>query len=40
MLERAMDLLAAELGMDPAELRRRNLIQPDEFPYRTPTKAR
>jgi carbon-monoxide dehydrogenase large subunit len=40
MLERAMDLLAAELGMDPAELRRRNLIQPTEFPYRTPTKAR
>jgi carbon-monoxide dehydrogenase large subunit len=40
MLERAMDLLAAELAMDPAELRRRNLIQPDEFPYRTPTKAR
>jgi carbon-monoxide dehydrogenase large subunit len=40
MLERVMDLLAAELGMDPAELRRRNLIQPAEFPYRTPTKAR
>jgi carbon-monoxide dehydrogenase large subunit len=40
MLERAMDLLAAELGTDPAELRRRNLIQPNEFPYRTPTKAR
>jgi aerobic carbon-monoxide dehydrogenase large subunit len=40
MLERAVDLLAGELGMDPAELRRRNLIQPDEFPYRTPTRAR
>jgi carbon-monoxide dehydrogenase large subunit len=40
MLERAVDLLAGELGMDPAELRRRNLIQPEEFPYRTPTKAR
>jgi carbon-monoxide dehydrogenase large subunit len=40
MLERAVDLLAGELGMDAAELRRRNLIQPDAFPYLTPTKAR
>ncbi|MHB1929998.1 MAG: xanthine dehydrogenase family protein molybdopterin-binding subunit, partial [Acidimicrobiales bacterium] len=32
-IERAMDLLAAELGMDPAELRRRNLVPPDAFPY-------
>jgi carbon-monoxide dehydrogenase large subunit len=40
MLERAVDMLAAELGMDPAELRRRNLIPPDAFPYDTPTKAR
>jgi carbon-monoxide dehydrogenase large subunit len=35
MLERAMDLLAVELAMDPAELRRRNLIQPDQFPHQT-----
>lgn len=35
LIERAMDLLAAELGMDAAELRRRNLIPPDAFPYRT-----
>jgi carbon-monoxide dehydrogenase large subunit len=35
MLERAMDLLALELKMDPVELRRRNLIPPDAFPYRT-----
>jgi carbon-monoxide dehydrogenase large subunit len=35
MVERAMDMLAAELGMDPAELRRRNLIPPDRFPVRT-----
>ena len=35
LIERAMDLLAAELGMEPAELRRRNLIPPDAFPYRT-----
>jgi carbon-monoxide dehydrogenase large subunit len=37
LLERAMDILAAELGIDPVELRRRNLIAPDAFPYRTPT---
>ena len=36
MIERAVDMLARELEMDPAELRRRNYIQPDAFPYRTP----
>ena len=35
LLERALDLLAAELGQDPAELRRRNLIPPDAFPLTT-----
>src|SRR6266508_2706272 len=40
MLERAVDLLAGELGMDPAELRRRNLLHADELPYVTPTQAR
>jgi hypothetical protein len=35
MVERAMDMLALELGMDPADLRRRNLIAPDRFPYTT-----
>jgi carbon-monoxide dehydrogenase large subunit len=34
-VERIMDMAAAELGLDPAELRRRNLIQPGEFPYTT-----
>jgi carbon-monoxide dehydrogenase large subunit len=34
-LERAMDMLARELNMDPAEIRRRNFIQPDQFPYAT-----
>ncbi len=34
-LERAMDMLAHELKMDPAELRRKNLIKPDKFPYAT-----
>ncbi|MGD0081844.1 MAG: xanthine dehydrogenase family protein molybdopterin-binding subunit [Acidimicrobiales bacterium] len=36
-LERAMDCYAAEIGMSPAELRRRNLIAADAFPYTTPT---
>jgi carbon-monoxide dehydrogenase large subunit len=37
LIERAMDVLAAELGMDPIEIRRRNFIRPDRFPYRTAT---
>ena len=37
LVERAMDLVAAELGMDPVELRRKNLIPPDVFPYTTST---
>jgi CO/xanthine dehydrogenase Mo-binding subunit len=37
MLERLVDLAARDLGMDRVEIRRRNLIGPDEFPYRTPT---
>ena len=37
LVERAMDMLAAELGMDPVALRRKNLIGPDEFPYTTVT---
>lgn len=36
LLERVVELAARELGMDPAELRRRNFIQPGEFPYQTP----
>jgi CO/xanthine dehydrogenase Mo-binding subunit len=36
-LERLADAAADELGMDRAEIRRRNFIQPDQFPYRTPT---
>lgn len=36
-LERCMDLLAEKLGLDPVEIRRRNFIQPHQFPYRTPT---
>jgi aerobic carbon-monoxide dehydrogenase large subunit len=32
-IERAVDHLARELGMDPAELRRRNFIRPGQFPW-------
>ena len=34
-VERAMDMLARELKMDPAELRRRNFIKSNQFPYQT-----
>jgi carbon-monoxide dehydrogenase large subunit len=36
LLERIVDLAADELGMDPAELRRRNFIPANAFPYQTP----
>ena len=36
-MERAVDLVAQELGLDPADVRRRNFIAPDAFPYETPT---
>ena len=35
MVERAMDILAAELGIDPVDFRRRNLIASDRFPHTT-----
>ena len=35
MLERIMDIAAVELGIDPAEMRRRNFLSPDQFPYTT-----
>ena len=31
--ERLLDMVAADLGMDPIDLRRKNLIQPEEIPY-------
>jgi carbon-monoxide dehydrogenase large subunit len=37
VVERAMDLFANEIGMDRAELRRRNFIPPDAFPYENPS---
>jgi carbon-monoxide dehydrogenase large subunit len=36
-IERLMDTAARTLGIDPAELRRRNLIPPERFPFRTIT---
>jgi 3-oxo-Delta1-steroid hydratase/dehydrogenase large subunit len=36
-LERAMDEIAAELRLDPLEVRQRNLIKHDEFPYTIPS---
>ncbi len=39
-LERVMDVAAVELGIDPVELRRRNLVGADQFPFTTPTGAR
>jgi carbon-monoxide dehydrogenase large subunit len=36
VIERLMDMGAGALGLDPAEIRRRNLIPPDAFPYRSP----
>ncbi|MDQ6772764.1 MAG: xanthine dehydrogenase family protein molybdopterin-binding subunit [Candidatus Dormibacteraeota bacterium] len=35
LIERAMDMLAAEVGLDPAEVRRRNLIPAGAFPHET-----
>ncbi|HWV23558.1 MAG TPA: xanthine dehydrogenase family protein molybdopterin-binding subunit [Thermomicrobiales bacterium] len=34
-IERIVDLMADESGIDPVELRRRNFIQPDQFPFNT-----
>ncbi len=36
MIERVIDKAARELKMDPGELRRKNYIKPDQFPYQTP----
>ena len=33
LVERMVDMLALELGQDPAELRLKNLLRPDQFPY-------
>jgi carbon-monoxide dehydrogenase large subunit len=40
LVERIVDMLAARLNIDPVDVRRRNFIQPEQFPYTTPTGAR
>ncbi|MDG6996931.1 MAG: xanthine dehydrogenase family protein [Nitrososphaerota archaeon] len=37
MIERAIDLVAKELGLDPADVRLKNYIQPEQMPYTTPS---
>jgi carbon-monoxide dehydrogenase large subunit len=37
VVERAVDLVAAELGLDPVAVRRRNFPAPEEFPFKTAT---
>lgn len=37
LVERLVDCLAHELSMDPVDLRLKNLIKPDQFPYQTKT---
>jgi CO/xanthine dehydrogenase Mo-binding subunit len=35
-IERVVDLCARELGFDPVEFRKRNYVQPEDYPYETP----
>ncbi len=37
VIERLMDMLAAKLDLDPAEIRRRNFVRPEDMPYETGT---
>jgi len=37
LVERMVDVLAREIHMDPAELRMKNLLRPEQFPYLSPT---
>ena len=39
LIERVLDVAADDLGLDPAEMRRRNYLRPDGFPLTTPTGA-
>ncbi len=39
MIERIVDIVAHELGFDPVGLRRKNYVQPEDFPYETPNKC-
>jgi aerobic carbon-monoxide dehydrogenase large subunit len=37
MIERITDIMAHDLGIDPAEFRMQNFIKPEQFPYKSPT---
>ena len=37
LIERLMDKAALQIGLTPGEMRRRNFIRPEQFPYKTPT---
>lgn len=37
VVERLVDMAAREIGMDPADIRRRNLVSPEAMPYKTAT---
>ncbi len=37
LIERLVDVLAGELGLDPGQLRMQNLLRPEQFPYTCPT---
>ncbi len=37
LVERLVDMFSAEIGLDPAEVRRKNFVQPSQFPYTTTT---
>ena len=39
-MEHCVDLAARKLGLDPVEIRRRNLLRPEQFPYEAPNGAR
>lgn len=36
LIERVVEVAASDLGIDPVELRRRNFIRPEDYPYETP----
>ncbi|HEY8584735.1 MAG TPA: xanthine dehydrogenase family protein molybdopterin-binding subunit [Capillimicrobium sp.] len=36
MIERIVDIVASQLRLDPVEVRRRNYVRPEQFPYETP----
>ena len=40
LVERIVSKAAQELGIDPSEIRRKNFIQPQDFPYQTPRSTR